>query len=173
MISEGKGIVSPARVRIPLTRALVNQFIDIAIEREKYRDYSKRKDVWGKGLIRGGAFALTDREVPASARPALIGLAGEFAVREALSSRLNEILAEYNSVRRAAVEKGVEKALPILNRHLAKLKSGTASDRAWLEAQDAMSGPGGIIERQREREGLCGHGVSPGLTPGISARSSA
>src|SRR3546814_20467464 len=35
------------------------------------------------------------------------------------------------------------------------------------------SGTGGIIERQREREGVCGHGASPGLTPGISARSSA
>jgi hypothetical protein len=28
------------------------------------------------------------------------------------------------------------------------------------------SGPGGIIERQRQREGLSGHGVSPGPTPG-------
>jgi hypothetical protein len=58
----------------------------------------------------------------------------------------HEILAEYNSVRRAAVEKGVSKALPILDKHLSKIKSGSASDKDWLNAQEAMSGNGGIID---------------------------
>ena len=59
----------------------------------------------------------------------------------------NEILAEYNSIRRAAVAKGVEKALPVIDKYLSKIKTGSASDKTWLEAQEAMSGYGGIVDK--------------------------
>lgn len=56
MLREGTGLVAPAPVSIKLSRGDAAMLQRFAHERDNYRQYTQRRDRWGKGLIGGATF---------------------------------------------------------------------------------------------------------------------
>lgn len=91
MISEGKGLHPPARIRVPMDQKIIAELVAEATRRDEFRKYSNRNDVWGGGLINGSILGDSGLQIKMSARPILIGLGGEWAVKETLKNRVSGV----------------------------------------------------------------------------------
>lgn len=50
MLIEGKGIRAPSPIRIDLTSADLALLREKAVQRDRFRQYARRRDAWGRGL---------------------------------------------------------------------------------------------------------------------------
>ena len=72
MLVEGKGIIAPAPVRITISTSVLARLRDVAEDRDRRRGYAARRDAWGRGFVKN---------------PTLVGLVGEAAICEYVSTR--------------------------------------------------------------------------------------
>jgi hypothetical protein len=75
---EGKGLVAPAGIGVPLTPSDITRLQDIARRRDEFRGYRRSADQWKQGIIKN---------------PTLAGLFGEEALCKWLNGRIGLHLA--------------------------------------------------------------------------------
>ncbi|KKM75065.1 hypothetical protein LCGC14_1394010 [marine sediment metagenome] len=82
---EGRGVCVPSPVMISVSTSTQKYLLMAAVQRDRHREYSSRRDRWGRGLISGreiGALGAVSKSVLVI----LVGLVGEHAVAQFLKA---------------------------------------------------------------------------------------
>lgn len=107
MNSEGRGIVAPEPVWVPIARADFLILKDVAIRRQVERDYRSKRNAWARGMVGPGRPRIA-ADLRRSEYSIYVGLIGEHGACQYINSRLGRKAAVLDLESRERGDGGVD-----------------------------------------------------------------